>query len=281
MPDRAPLAKPREKSHFWRDTRLNNLELLRATYLTHVFAPHTHEGYAIGVIDKGAERFKYRRKMHVAAAGCLVVINPGEVHTGEAAIQDGWSYRMLYPATSLLQQAASELTGKAQAIPFFPEPIIHDPFMHQALSHLHAVLVNSTSALERESALIWTLAHLVQRHADTPPALLMPGDERAPILRIRAYLEEHFTQNVSLEQLATLAHLSPFHLLRVFRETVGLPPHSYLTQIRVARAKTLIGASLPLAEVAAAVGFTDQSHLNRHFKALVGVTPGQYARGSR
>ena len=100
------------------------------------------------------------------------------------------------------------------------------------------------------------------------------------MLRVRAYLEEHFTETVSLEELAALVNLSPFYLLRVFRESVGLPPHSYLTQIRVAHAKRLISASRPLAEVATAVGFSDQSHLNRHFKALVGVTPGQYARSS-
>lgn len=272
---------PREKISFWRDPALGNLELLRATYLTHAFAPHTHEGYAIGVVDKGAERFKYRKSTHVAPEGSLVVINPGEMHTGEAANRQGWSYRMLYPHSSLLQQATSDLTRKAQAIPFFPEPVIHDPTLGQLLSRLHTVLASSPSKLERESMLIWTLAHLIKRHARMLPISLASGDERAPILRVRAYLEEHFTENVSLEQLATLVNLSPFYLLRVFRETVGLPPHTYLTQIRVTRAKHLISASIPLAEVAMATGFTDQSHLNRHFKALVGVTPGQYARGNK
>ncbi|HEY3993866.1 MAG TPA: AraC family transcriptional regulator [Ktedonobacteraceae bacterium] len=275
------LAEMREKATFWRDPALSNLELLRATYLTHTFAPHTHEGYAIGIVDKGAERFKCGRTLHVAPEGCVVVVNPGEMHTGEAATERGWSYRMLYPDISLLQKAASDLAEKQQALPFFPAPVIHDPTMAQLLSQLHAALATSPSKLERESLLIWTLAHLVRRHADTPPSVLVPVTERGNILRVRAYLEEHFTENISLDQLARLVNLSPFYLLRVFRETVGLPPHSYLTQIRIARAKRLIGASTPLAEVATMVGFTDQSHLNRHFKALVGVTPGQYARGTR
>jgi hypothetical protein len=71
-----------EHTHFWRDPALNNLELLRATYITHAFAPHTHEGYAIGVIENGAEQFKYRRTTHVAPRGSVVHINPGEMHTG-------------------------------------------------------------------------------------------------------------------------------------------------------------------------------------------------------
>jgi AraC-like DNA-binding protein len=270
-----------EQVTFWRDTALSNLELLRATFTRHTFSPHIHEGYAIGVIDKGSERFKYRKETHVAPQGSVVVINPGEMHTGEALSQQGWSYRMLYPEIALLQRAAAEVTQKPHGIPFFPVPVIHDPTMAQLLSQMHAVLATSPSRLERESLLIWTLAYFVRRHADTPPIELAATSERAHILRVRAYLEEHATENISLNQLAALVNLSPFYLLRVFRETVGLPPHSYLTQIRVSRAKHLISASMPLAEVAAAVGFTDQSHLNRHFKALTGVTPGQYARGSK
>lgn len=270
----------RERATFWRDPRLSNLELLRATFITHTFAPHTHDGYAIGVVEKGAERFKYRKHLHVAPQGSVVVINPGEMHTGEAVSAEGWSYRMLYPDITLLQRAASDALDNTQDIPYFPEPVIFDPMVARALTHLHAALATSPSDLERESLFIWTLAHLIRRHARPRPGQSLRSAERVPMLRVRAYLEEHFTENVSLEELAALVNLSPFYLLRVFRESIGLPPHSYLTQIRVAHAKRLIGASMPLAEVATAVGFSDQSHLNRHFKALVGVTPGQYARSS-
>lgn len=67
---------------------VGGLELLRATYVTHTFAPHTHEGFALGVIEAGAQVFCYRGARHVAPAGCLVAINPGELHTGEA-VQGG------------------------------------------------------------------------------------------------------------------------------------------------------------------------------------------------
>src|SRR5579883_2616325 len=95
----------REQVNFWRDPALRDLELLHAHYVTHTFAPHTHEEYAIGVIERGAERFMYRHTQHTAPAGSVVVINPGEVHTGEAVLASGWSYRMLYPAASLLHDA--------------------------------------------------------------------------------------------------------------------------------------------------------------------------------
>jgi AraC-like DNA-binding protein/quercetin dioxygenase-like cupin family protein len=279
--DQQDTASAGEKVTFWRDSSLSNLEFLRATFIKHAFAPHTHEGYAIGVIEKGAERFQYRRAVHVAPQGSIVVINPEEVHTGEAVSQQGWSYRMLYPEISLLQRAMADAVRQPASIPFFPEPVISDPALASLLSRMHVALATSPSELERESILVWTLAHLVRRHATTPPLILKASAEHAHVLKVRTYLEEHATENVSLGQLAELVHLSPFYLLRVFRETVGLPPHRYLTQIRVVRARRLIRASMPLAEVAATVGFIDQSHLNRHFKALMGVTPGQYARGRR
>lgn len=270
-----------EHATFWRDSSLSNLECLRATFIKHAFAPHIHEGYAIGVIEKGAECFKYRSAMHVAPQGSIVVINPEAMHTGKAVNQQGWSYRMLYPEIALVQRAATDAVRQPANIPFFPEPVIFDPTLANLLSRMHTTLASSPSELERESILVWTLAHLVRRHATTPPLALKARSEHAHVLRVQTYLEEHMTENVSLGQLAALVHLSPFYLLRVFRDSVGLPPHTYLTQIRVARARHLISASMPLAEVAAAVGFTDQSHLNRHFKAQMGVTPGQYAHGRR
>lgn len=267
-----------EKTTFWRDPTLNDLELLRATYVKHSFTPHTHEGYAIGVIERGAEQFKYRRGTYIAPQGSVVVINPGEVHTGAAAIERGWTYRMLYPDVSLLQRAAARSDGREPDVPFFPSPVIHDPALAAMLSELHLTLATSPSTLERESKLIWTLAHLIRRHADTHLIHLPTRAGRPCIQQVQTYLEEHYDENVSLSHLATLADLSPFHLLRIFREATGLPPHNYLTQLRIMHAKRLIAAAVPLAEIAGIVGFSDQSHLTKHFKAVVGVTPGSYAR---
>ncbi len=85
-------------------------------------------------------------------------------------------------------------------------------------------------------------------------------------------------RDVSLSELATACGSSPFHLARAFTAQFGLPPHAYLNNLRVMHAKRMIRAGVRLAEVAYAVGYCDQSHLNRRFKKIVGVTPSQYAR---
>lgn len=271
--------KPRgETAKFWHDPALGDLEILRATYITHTFVPHVHEGYAIGVIERGAETFAYRHATHVADAGTLVVIHPGEVHTGAALTPVGWSYRMLYPDAEQLQQAASQLTGVVSDYPFFRTAVIKDPQLVQQFVHLHTHLEADATVLERESYWLAFLTQLIARHGDgcrsTPTQV--PKANRELLQQALAYLETNYAANVTLDELAAQTHLSPYHLLRLFKATYGLPPHAYLTQLRVQRAKRLLLAGQPIAAVALAVGFTDQSHLTRHFKRIVGVPPGQY-----
>src|SRR6266550_9510131 len=115
-----------EHVKFFHDATLSNPELVHATYGTNTFSPHKHEGYVIGVIEQGAEQFEYRRSRHIAPAGSIVFINPGEVHTGSSATDQGWTYRTLYPPVELLQRAVSDLADRQHDIPFFAEPVVHD-----------------------------------------------------------------------------------------------------------------------------------------------------------
>jgi AraC-like DNA-binding protein len=265
-----------EHVKFWHDATLNDLELLHATYVTHTFAPHIHEGYVIGIIEHGAEQFKYRGSNHIAPAGSIVIINPGEVHTGASAAEHGWTYRTLYPATELLQRAVSDIVGRERDIPFFTDAVVHDPEIMAEISLTHHVLEEQSSALERESRLLWTLARLIVRYADDHPRIKPLTKEHMSIQRVRSYLDEHYAENVSLEQLAAIAQLSPFHLLRSFRNQVNLPPHAYQMQVRIMRARQMLRTGVPCVDTALAVGFADQSHFSKHFKRITGVPPGLY-----
>jgi len=270
----------RERARFWRLPDLHGLEVLHATYLTHTFARHTHDGFVVGIIERGVEAFYYRGATRLAPAGSIVVVEPGEMHTGQAGSRLGWTYRVLYPEAVLLQRAAVALGGSPDRVPSFPA-VIEDPALYALFQQLHATLDGSASALERESGLTLALARLVARHGDSRLALPSTGRERGAVELVRHYLETHYGENPSLDELARLAGLSPFHLLRVFRRALQLPPHAYLTGVRIARAKALLAAGWPVARVATETGFVDQSHLTRQFKRLVGVTPGQYARSGQ
>lgn len=270
-----------EQAKFWLARDVGNFEVLRATFIRHSYSRHTHEGFAIGVIERGGEEFYYRGASHIAPAGSVVVINPGELHTGQAVTGEGWSYRMLYPDTSLLQRIATELRGQPGDIPFFPAPVVQDAHLAGIIHHLHLSLELPAAALERESRLVDAFAQLIARHADNRLQVRAVKQERQSVRRVREYVETHYAENVSLDQLAAIADLSPFHLLRLFQQEMGLSPHLYLTQMRIARAKSLLAFGLPIAQVALETGFVDQSHLTRQFKRHAGITPGQYAQGSK
>ncbi len=270
-----------ERAVFWRDGALGGLELLRAHYVTHSFAPHSHEGFALGVIESGVEIFRYRRATYAAPAGSLVVINPGEPHTGSAALAEGWRYRMLYPDAEVLREVASALSGRPRPVPSFPQPVIDDPALAADLMRLHATAEARAEPLERSSRLTSAFALLIARHADTLHLEPRIATEPELVRRLRDYLQERATTTVRLEDLAAVAGMSAFRTLRVFEQSIGMPPHAYLTHLRVACARRLLIEGTSLAQVATLAGFYDQSHLTRHFKRIVGVTPGQYAAATR
>jgi AraC-like DNA-binding protein len=210
-------------------------------------------------------------------AGTIIVINPGEIHTGEAASEQGWTYRMFYPKASLLQRIASELAGHPRDIPFFPGPVIYDHMLAQQLLKLHHTLENhQIPTLERESRLRSSLARLIVGYADAPPTAAEVKPERRYVNQVQDFIEAHYADDISLPQLAALVNLTPCYLLRLFTRTTGLPPHAYLTYVRLRHAKQLLAHGCPIAAAAYQTGFADQSHMTKRFKRAFGITPGQY-----
>lgn len=276
----------REQVKFWRDPDLQGVDILRARYVTHAFSSHSHDGYAIGIIEAGIEEFTYRGTTHRAHAGELVIIHPGEVHTGQAGEPQGWTYRMLYPDVALMLQASENLGLGTSVEPYFPTPVIADPALVSQFRRLHLALEAAESQLERQSHFLWVMARLIEHYGEIRPVdpnlrLKVGPDTEQRVRRVQQYIAQHYSHNVSLEQLSQVAGVKPLKLLRQFQKLTGLPPHRYLVQVRVRQAQHLLALGIAIADVAIVTGFADQSHLNRHFKRLMGVTPGQYALGCR
>jgi AraC-like DNA-binding protein len=270
----------REKTHYWLNRDLGSpFDALTATYFTHAFARHIHEGFAIGIIERGAESYYYRGQIEHAPAGSMVVVQPGELHTGEAVtLAEGWSYRMIYPSAELLARAAQEVTGAAHGIPYFPHSVIRDPELFAQFQQMHLLLEHAPDPLERETQLLWLLSRLVRRHAAGNPTLSRLQDVPQALQHAVDFLHSRYADSISLEQLAQTVYLSPFHLSRLFREHLGVPPHTYLNQIRVRQAQHLLRQGVSVADVAVRVGFADQAHFSKAFKRILGVSPGQYRK---
>jgi AraC-like DNA-binding protein len=267
-----------EQAQAWQLPVLQNLEILHATYLTHTFARHVHEQFCIGIIVGGVEAVHYRGATHIAPTGSLVVFQPDEGHSNWAATEAGWSFRVIYPAIELLQRAIGS-QETAMNIPFFANPVIHDRSLFRQIAQFHTLLAHpkTTTQLEQETQLLAILQSLIVRHGvGAAPNQRPIGREHRAVQQIKDYLQTHYAQDPSLEELSVVCGLSPFHLTRVFREATGLPPHAYLTHLRIAHAKTHLRQTRSLADIAIDLGFTDQSHFTNTFKAWVGIPPGQY-----
>ncbi len=243
---------------------------------------HSHEGYQICLSLDFPGVYAYRGASHAVPVGSLSVIHPGEVHSARDPEdrRTSASFRMMYADPALLGEAAAQVSGSEGPMPFFREPIILDAELAWDFLRMHAALEGKAPALEQDEHLLSVLTRLVGRYAGVRPSPA-PGRERRAVRLAREYIEDNLAESVSLEELARLANLSPFHLARVFRDEVGLPPHAYQTQARLGRARELLLWGYPVARVAQETGFADQSHLTRRFKRLVGVTPGRYAEDSK
>ncbi len=156
--------------------------------------------------------------------------------------------------------------------------VFQDAMVKESLTRLHNAFEFPDPRLRREELVLELAGLLVTRYSRINCPESKVGCERQAVRLARSFIDEHFAGSISLEGLGRLTNLSPFHLHRVFRRQTGMPPHAYQTQVRVNRAKQLLLQGWPLAEVALATGFADQSHLTRHFRRLVGVTPGRYPR---
>jgi len=181
--------EPENESRLFRHIHgLGNLDLLRATYITHAFSRHTHDTYAISIIERGREGFVYRRTRYIAPTGSLVVLHPDEVHTGYAAYETGWSYRMFFPGLSLIQHITTEFVDQHPALPFFPTPVIEDPHLARLLSGIHAALETSVLTLELEERFLSTLLHLIVGYAKGSLLPHPEGREHKAVQNVREYL---------------------------------------------------------------------------------------------
>jgi AraC-like DNA-binding protein len=180
-----------------------------------------------------------------------------------------------------MRRGAAEIYGRDRGVPFFPEAVVFDRDILALYLQLHVALETPASTLERESLLNTFSTRLIAEFSEQH--ISFDSFNRKPVSVKKAcdYLMEHYAENIFLGQLAHLAGLSPFHFSRVFSEQIGMPPHAFQTQVRVARARALLLEGWSISEVAARTGFADQSHLTRHFKRLVGTTPGRYQQNSK
>lgn len=258
----------RDCASFRHLAQVPGVELYHAHISRYAFEPHTHEAFGIGAIELGAERFRYRGTSHVAPVNSVVTMNPDELHTGEAETAEGWRYRMVYLAPELLE----EVTGIRHW--WFNEVVRDDPLRSARLCQLIYGLWHSEEPLAQKSLLL----DLVDTFRPLARHALHRPERPHRFERVRDYLHDNYMHSLTLDELAEVVSLSPYHFQRLFKARYHVTPHQMLMAIRLWRAKDFLTHGMPAAEVAAATGLTDQSHLTRAFTRRYGITPVRYQK---
>jgi AraC-like DNA-binding protein len=265
--------------HFWRARDLKGMELIHGAHSTHSYPRHTHDEYAVSIITRGSETLSVGGAVHLIGVGSLIMLNPGQAHSN--ASSQGYAFRTFYIPEDLLMEVASELNGDRVSPPMFRSPAHARSRFFLPLLRLHKRLERSRSVAEQRMEFVALFRQILAEHAATREGEAPRLSEHRAVRRARRYLDSHFVEPVRLEQLSQVTQLSRFHLLRTFSEQVGMSPAEYQTAVRLSHAKSLLRRGHRIAQVAADVGFADQSHLTRRFKHAMGVTPGRYmAAGS-
>lgn len=253
----------------WND-REETLDLINAHIYNHDFPRHFHDTYVIGVIEKGVEEFYWNGRTYIVRPGDLVLVNPGEVHTGRPTTNEGLAYRSLYPSP---QWIIDTILTDGDPLPEFITPVIRgDP---DASSFLRAHAWIERGDLRGQDLMCEVLLRLCERYGASK--LKSPRDNGQAVRNVIEYLLDHIDRNPSLDELSVLARWSPSYLVRAFRRYAGLPPHQFLLNLRIQKARQMLRNGWPPAQVALANGFYDQAHFTRHFRAITGLTPGRYA----
>lgn len=246
--------------------------LIQGTFRGFAFPRHMHEGYSIGLVHQGVNRFECAGTSWEARSGALCVMNPDQIHSGEAD-DEGWTYTNLFLEPAALLRAMGR---EANASPiWFRQQVLDDPF---AVARFRSLTEACTSgaesmAAECEYALLLTrLGHIAGGPSSQKEA------SGSAIMRVRDMLDSVYDRCITLAELAQAGDMSTFHLVRSFTKEVGISPYAYHVNRRLQRAQRMIEAGTFVAEAACATGFTDQAHFTRHFRRFLGITPGRVAK---
>lgn len=265
----------------WVDFRRDDetgIESVNAHFRGHAYDPHDHDELLVGVTQQGLQRFHCHRSLHTSSPGRAILIEPGAVHDGHAPDADGFTYVMLY----LPQRWVAEMMDRrglgdvANIEGAFRHTLTDDALLASAIQQAWFTVHHDEGRLARDQSLDHLLT-MLSRHLDAKPSV-QQGKAMQQMQLARDYLHDFMSQDVGLDELSRLSGIDRFKLTRQFKQAFGQTPHAYLVRLRLRSARVLLAQGVEPVQVAAQVGFADQSHLGRWFQRAYRMTPASYQR---
>ena len=268
-------AKPSSQFNIWRSDHLFNIDFASYTLTHHHFPRHFHDHYVIEFVVNGIDEFYCDGQNYAAQSQQFVLINPGEVHTGNTVSDIPLRYYSLYPDLTALEKIASALSIDLPANFCFQHSLIDQSRTTSKFKRLFDALVMDTEPLLQQQLLLDCMNDLLQSSSKTSePPIRCEKDQR--VKTVIDYIRCHYKQPVTLDELAREVRLNPFYLVRLFKKCVSISPYEYLLIVRAEKAKQLLRKGVKVMDAATETCFFDSSHFNRMFYKLSATSPRSF-----
>lgn len=240
------------------------------------FPNHFHDYYVIGFIEQGKRHLLCNSEEYILNSGDVIIFNPQDPHACEQIDGRTLDYRCINIQPEVMFDYVKEITGLSY-LPRFTSNVLYQSELAIPLHDLHQMILLDQTDFQKEEMFLFLLEQLLREYSDAETPC--PSQELTSEIKIICeYIESHYAQSITLNQLSELTGLSKYHLLRLFTRQKGISPYRYLETIRINQAKRLLEQGTIPIEVASQCGFSDQSHFTNFFKRLIGLTPKQYMR---
>lgn len=269
------------KPVFWRDDRMPHVELRKIADGREVcYALHSHTHWSLGAITGGESTFRYRDDHYHVHEGALVLMNPEWPHACNPINNQPWAYLMLYVDSDWISRLRHGL-GLLDEPHWqdIPTAALNEPAFYAGFCDMADCLLDpDAELLDKQTRLVEYLSALLQRLGEqqVDPQFEPPCALKA----LGVYLDQHCTEELSLDDLCMRSGYSPGHLIRAFKRYFGMTPHAYLINRRIQYSQRELKSGTAIADTALKAGFADQAHFQRTFKKLVAATPNQYRHPS-
>lgn len=240
------------------------------------FPNHFHDYYVIGFIERGKRHLECKDREYSLSAGDLILFNPRDNHFCSPINQESFDYRAINIPIKTMLLSAKEITGKDYT-PHFTHNVIYQSDITKTLSDLYHSILYKAPKLEKEETFILLLVQILQEYSlpFEEAKITEPSDQ---IQNLCTYMENHYNDNITLNELISMTDFSKSYFLRLFTKQIGVSPYRYLQTIRIGKAKELLEQGISPIEVSYLTGFSDQSHFTNFFKEFIGLTPKQYQK---
>lgn len=250
-----------------------NLEAYHFEGIVQPFPNHFHDYYVIGFVEAGMRHLSCKNRDYMIKPGDILLFHPNDNHGCSQSDSGTFDYRGINIPVDTMLSLSGEITGKRK-MPGFSQNVIEDAKLQSPLKALHEMIMSGADKLEKEEMLFLFLSMLLEKYGQSfERASLECKDE---IEAACLFMEEHYTEHISLEQLCKCSTLSKSTLLRAFIRSKGVTPYRYLQSVRVGKAKALLESGVSPLEAALRTGFADQSHFTKFFNRYIGLSPAAY-----